>query len=138
MQHPRAPLNLKKTFVVLDQGLAATPVAVTDSFWADLSEKFGDFEGNTLLASFDFTEDWPTWEVHPNGDEIVCLVSGNAEMIMDFAQGEQSVRLQHPGSYVIVPKGTWHTARIHAPTSMIFITPGEATENRETPPQRVR
>jgi hypothetical protein len=31
---------------------------------------------------------------------------------------------------VIVPKGTWHTARIEHKAKMIFITPGEGTRNR--------
>jgi quercetin dioxygenase-like cupin family protein len=40
------------------------------------------------------------------------------------------VSLTEPGSFVIVPKGTWHTARIAKPTSMLFVTPGEGTQNK--------
>ena len=50
---------------------------------------------------------------------------------------------QHPdvfGNVPDVPEGpgairgrVGHTARPNAPTSMLFITPGEGTENRETP-----
>jgi hypothetical protein len=29
-----------------------------------------------------------------------------------------------------VPRGTWHTTKVHAPSSMLFITPGEGTQNR--------
>ena len=35
-----------------------------------------------------------------------------------------------PGDYVIVPRGTRHTARIRKPARMLFITPGEGTETR--------
>ena len=50
-------------------------------------------------------------------------------MILQSDDGEQTVRLNTPGSFVIVPKGTWHTAKTSTPTSMLFVTPGEGTEN---------
>ena len=59
-------------------------------------------------------------------------------MILDTEEGEQCVRLNTPGSFGIVPKGTWHTAKVHAPTSMLFVTPGQGSENREHPPERKR
>jgi len=71
--------------------------------------------------------------VHPHGDEIVSLVSGNADMILRHDSEDHCVRLSMPGEFVIVPRGVWHTARVHEPTTMIFVTPGEGTENRENP-----
>jgi hypothetical protein len=38
--------------------------------------------------------------------------------------------LRDAGSYVVVPKGVWHTARTSVATRMLFVTPGEGTENR--------
>ncbi len=60
-------------------------------------------------------------------------MSGDADMILAAAEGEKKIRLNSPGSFVVVPKNTWHTAKIHAPTTMLFVTPGEGTENRESP-----
>ncbi len=57
-------------------------------------------------------------------------------MILDTDEGEQRVRLNTPGPFVIVPNGTWHTANVHAPTSMLFVTPGQGTGNREQPSGR--
>lgn len=136
MSDVKSPRNLASTFVVLDRQLAATPVDVTETIWKDLDENFENFAGRTLVASFSFEDDWPTWEMHPNGDEIVCLVSGDVDMILDQSGGEESIRLTTPGTFVVVPKGTWHTARVHTPTTMIFVTPGEGTENREQPGSR--
>ena len=135
MQQVQDPANLKSTYIVIDQSHKADSISVTDSFWSDLDRDHGDFKGNTLLAAFEFTADWSTWEVHPNGDEIVCIMSGDAEMILRLPEGDRHLRLTHPGTFVVVPKGTWHTARIHAPTSMIFFTPGEGTRNSEAPPE---
>ena len=43
---------------------------------------------------------------------------------------EEHVQLNTPGEFVMVPRGVWHTARIATRASMLFITPGEGTENR--------
>ena len=46
----------------------------------------------------------------------------------------KSVRVNVPGSYLVVPKGVWHTARPNAATTLLFVTPGEGTLNAESPP----
>jgi mannose-6-phosphate isomerase-like protein (cupin superfamily) len=122
--------NLLTTYVVVAPDLGATGVDVTATIWQDLDRRFADFKGHLLVAGFDFEADWPSWERHPAGDEIVALVSGRADMILDLGGNQQLTTLAQPGSFVIVPKGTWHTARISVPTSMLFVTPGEGTENR--------
>lgn len=128
--------DIKTSFVVVNRKLLADVVPVTDTIWSDIDANYGDFAGHSLIASFSFDGDWPTWEIHPQGDEFVCLLSGDAEMVLDTDDGERRLRLNTPGSFVIVPKGTWHTAKVHAPTSMLFVTPGQGTENRELPPSR--
>ena len=68
--------------------------------------------------------------MHPAGDEIVCLLSGRATLALDRDGREEIVHLARPGAFAIVPKGTWHTARIAVPTQMLFVTPGAGTQNR--------
>ena len=128
--------NLTSSFVIVDHLQRAEVMDVTDTFWLDLDERYGDFAGHSLVAAFSFDDDWPTWEVHPHGDEVVCLMSGDATMILDETDGERRFRLDNPGAFVVVPKGVWHTAKVHAPTTMIFVTPGQDTENREIPGSR--
>lgn len=36
-------------------------------------------------------------------------------------------------TFVIVPRGTWHTVRVHSPATLLFMRPGQDTENREQP-----
>ena len=50
--------------------------------------------------------------------------------MFDTEGREETVYLQEPGTYVIVPKGTWHTARVAKAAKMLFITPGEGTQNK--------
>ena len=125
--------DLGSVFAVIKPDFNVDTVDVTDTVFADLDQHYDKFAGHQLVAAFSFDADWPTWEIHPHGDEIVCLLTGDATMILKTADGEQRVRLNEPGAYVVVPKGTWHTSKVHAPTTMLFVTPGQDTENRETP-----
>jgi quercetin dioxygenase-like cupin family protein len=68
--------------------------------------------------------------MHPNGDEIVCLLSGRVSMVLEIDGREIVAKLAKPGDYVLVPRGTWHTARTSTNCTMVFITPGEGTQNR--------
>jgi mannose-6-phosphate isomerase-like protein (cupin superfamily) len=122
--------DLTNTYVVLQPDLSAVPIDVTPGVFEELDRRFDGFKGRILVASFQFDKDWPTWEIHPQGDEIVVLLSGAAQMVFDEKGRHRAVTLSKPGEYVIVPKATWHTAKITTPTSMLFITPGEGTENK--------
>ncbi len=125
--------KLDSTFVITDPRQNAVALDVGDNFWSDLDEKYGDFAGHSLISCFSFNEPWPTWEVHPAGDEFVCLLEGDVEMTLAMPDGDQTVRLSEPGSFVIVPRGVWHTAAPLESTRMLFVTPGQGTENREQP-----
>ncbi len=127
------PLHIASDFVVMTDRLEAQTVPVDDELFAKLDEIYGSFAGHTLISCHRFESDWPTWEVHPAGDEIVLLMSGAAEMVFAESRGDRSITLTEPGQFVVVPRGMWHTAKIARPTQMLFVTPGEATENRETP-----
>jgi hypothetical protein len=52
-------------------------------------------------------------------------------MVLDRNGVEEIIHLRDPGSFVIVPKGTWHTGRTSIPTTMLFVTPGEGTQNKQ-------
>jgi len=123
-------LDLASTFVVIAPDHSATPVAVTPTIFEELDRRFDRFEGRLLVSSFTFDQDWSTWEMHPAGDEIVCLLSGEVTMVLDRDGVEDLVHLRTPGSFAIVPKGAWHTARTSVPTQMLFVTPGQGTDNR--------
>jgi mannose-6-phosphate isomerase-like protein (cupin superfamily) len=124
---------LATTFVVSDAEFKTETVPVTESIWSDIDQRYGDFAGRTLVSSFEFAEAWPTWEMHPAGDELVCLIDGDVDLTLALPGGDEVLRLNEPGAFAVVPKGVWHTASPHRPTKMMFMTPGQGTENREEP-----
>ena len=120
-------LDLASTFAVLQPDQSVELVKVTPTVYEELDRRFDHFKGRVLVSLFAFDTDWPSWERHPAGDEIVCLLSGEATFELE---GRASVHLHAPGTYAVVPKGVWHTAHTKVPTRMLFITPGEGTEHR--------
>jgi quercetin dioxygenase-like cupin family protein len=121
-------VNLISTFIVLNPDLRAATVEVTPTVYEELDRRFDGFKGRVLVSCYSFDKDWPTWERHPAGDEIVVLLSGAATFVLEGR--DKPVEVREPGAFAIVPRGVWHTAKTKVPTTMLFITPGEATENR--------
>jgi quercetin dioxygenase-like cupin family protein len=119
--------------VIFQPSGAATVKTMSPTFYEEMEQEFPDFAGHMLIQRYAFTQPWPTWERHPKGDEYVYLLSGDADLVL-WQDGQEIVtRVSEPGTYVIVPRDTWHTARPHKPTTMLFVTPGEGTENVEHP-----
>lgn len=129
------PHRIEAVRPVLGPTGATTLLPVTPTFYEDLGKSFPDFGGHILVQQFDFDTRWPTWEMHPEGDEFVFLISGDVDFLLKIGDGEATrVRVHEPGTFVMVPKGVWHTADPNAPTSMLFVTPGEGTQNEVEPP----
>jgi len=128
------PHDLNAVRFILGPDGSGRNKTVGPEFYAELGAEYPDFSGHVLIQSFTFDERWPTWEVHPRGDEWVYLLEGDTDFIFWQDGDERTVRVDRPGSYVVVPRGTWHTARPHAPTTMLFVTPGEGTLIAVSPP----
>lgn len=126
-------VRLASNFVVLDDKFNAKVIALSPDLYGRIDEEFSGFKGNLLISSYAFDEDWSTWEIHPAGDEFVILVSGDADLVLARGQGDETIRMTEPGTFVIVPRNTWHTARIRKTSIMMFVTPGEGTLNAAEP-----
>jgi mannose-6-phosphate isomerase-like protein (cupin superfamily) len=125
------PFDLATTYLRLRNDASIEPLPVNDDFWPRImSGALGTFHHEYLVTMHGFDSDWPNWEAHPNGDEVVCLLKGRVTMVLELEGREHFVELSEPGGYVLVPRGTWHTARTRAPCRMLFITAGEGTQHR--------
>lgn len=87
------------------------------------------FEGFTV-GCYWMTQSAPhDGEVHPDGDELILVISGNPSAVLDTDEGEDTVEL-HPGDGFIVPKNTWHRVVINDPSVLVFVTPGPRGDHR--------
>lgn len=122
-------MTLQETFAVLEPDLSVETVDVSPTLYDEVDARFDQFRSCVLVSSHEFSADWPTWERHPAGDEIVILLSGAATMVLRTDSGQVVVELAVPGACLVVPRNCWHTARVAQSARMLFITPGEGTEN---------
>jgi mannose-6-phosphate isomerase-like protein (cupin superfamily) len=83
-----------------------------------------------LVSSYTFTESWTSWEMHPNGAEVVICTAGRITLHQELADGTAARVTIGPGEYAINPPGAWHTADIDGEASAVFITSGIGTEHR--------
>lgn len=83
-----------------------------------------------LVTTHRFTESWDSWEVHPEGDEVVLCLSGAISLLQELADGPPAQVTLGPGDYAINPPGVWHTADIADEASVLFITAGWETRHR--------
>lgn len=100
-----------------------------ESFWRLPPAEFARFGKGWLISEYAFTQDWPTWEMHPQGDEFVYLLSGAVDVLLERENEVQTIALEGSGA-VVVPRGVWHTARVRKPSRMLHVTRGEGTQNR--------
>jgi len=68
-------------------------------------------------------------EMHPDGDELLYLISGAVTLTLELAGGHRLVDLG-AGDAVVVPKGVWHKITMKEPGRLIHITPGPNSDAR--------
>jgi mannose-6-phosphate isomerase-like protein (cupin superfamily) len=125
------PEKILHSYLHVQDGGKTEQIAVTEQFWSDVvNSARPELNQGRLMSAFSFSENWPSWERHPAGEELVMLLSGSAVLLLEEASGERALRLDTVGSYVLVPQGLWHTARTTQPTTLLFLTPGAGTEHR--------
>jgi mannose-6-phosphate isomerase-like protein (cupin superfamily) len=122
-------IDLTSHYVYLDAAGAAATVTGGDAFWSQSPEDLEQNGRGWLVSEYEFASDWPQWEMHPGADEIVRLMSGAAELHLEWPTGIQIVKMLAGDAYVI-PKGAWHTVKVIEPCRMLHITMGAGTQHR--------
>ena len=83
-----------------------------------------------LVSQFTFTEPWSTWEMHPNGHEVVLCIAGTMVLHQENPNGARRQVTLEPGQYAINAPGVWHTADVSGSATGLFITAGLGTQIR--------
>ena len=121
----------------LDSRGDALLIEDSGEFWSELMS--GDLrrrdvarvasEPGYLMAAFHLREDPAHWERHPAGDEVICLMSGRVDFVLEESYGQRVISLQGHETCV-VPKGTWHRIVVREPSDVLFVTFGLGTEHK--------
>jgi mannose-6-phosphate isomerase-like protein (cupin superfamily) len=126
-----AAFDLATTYVKLDADDRGRAVPVDACFWREIDSR-PEYAHGRLVMTFTFDRDWPTWEVHPAGEEIVTVLAGEMHFVLHGADGDETFLLR-AGETCIVPRNTWHTAKIAGSCTALFVTPCAGTRNAVAP-----
>ena len=114
-------LDLAQTFVRLtnDGGIDAVPL--TTAFWRG---KGAAASGDRFVGIVDFSssEDLhsSSQEVHPDGDELIIVLAGAIDVMIDDGSSETAIALD-VGHAAVVPRGVWHRLVMREPGRLLFI-----------------
>lgn len=68
-------------------------------------------------------------EMHPDGDELLYVISGSFSLHVEEGGSERVVELT-AGQAFVVPRGVWHRLVQKEPSQLLHITPGPGGEYR--------
>jgi mannose-6-phosphate isomerase-like protein (cupin superfamily) len=83
-----------------------------------------------LIGQYDLDGTTDHEEMHPNGDELHLLVSGELDIVLVDEAGREDVITVPAGSMACVPRGAWHRLRARTPSRGIAATAGRGTQHR--------
>ena len=101
-------------------------------WYAAYEQQFSsDGAAGRLVSWHSFDSSWDSWEMHPQGDEVVLCVNGAIELIQEL-DGRLVTTPLAPGQWIVNKAGTWHTANLTegSTTSCVFITSGLGTQHK--------
>jgi mannose-6-phosphate isomerase-like protein (cupin superfamily) len=120
--------DLETTYLGLDGRGRVTPIPVGPDFWKNIGTN-QDAQG-TLVTVSAGEGSWTSWEMHPEGDEVLVLLEGRLRMIFEDAGGGDKSFTLKPGSTLVVPAGTWHRAEDQQGARTLFMTFGAGTRHK--------
>jgi mannose-6-phosphate isomerase-like protein (cupin superfamily) len=100
----------------------------TPEFWDSVDQR-EELRTGRLVAAFPYAEDWSNWEMHPQADELVILLTGAIDLVFDRDGNEQTVSLRG-NEAALVPAGVWHRAIVHEPGTALHLTRGQGSMYR--------
>jgi mannose-6-phosphate isomerase-like protein (cupin superfamily) len=128
----REKVDLSRTFVHLRDGGDAEAVELTPAFWRECSS--GQRTYDRLVGVFEFrsSEDLHSsmQEMHPEADELLFLISGAVDVLLQESDTERTVSLA-AGQAAIVPRGVWHRLVMRQAGRLLVINSRTGMESRE-------
>ncbi|HEX7061516.1 MAG TPA: hypothetical protein VF200_06065 [Woeseiaceae bacterium] len=120
--------------VHLGRGATAVPQPefTGDMKWYDayIERHAADGKEGRLVSMFTFDKSWDSWEMHPQGHEVVLCTAGKIRLHQEHPDGSRRTVTLAAGEYAINEPGTWHTADVDEPATAVFITVGLGTQHR--------
>ena len=124
------PVQLAENLIIYHNTRHATSVTRV------IDPAFEVVDGFTL-GSFALLDDQSVhadnWELHPSGDEVLCVIEGSLEVSVE-SSGAVTETVIKAGEAVIIPRQTWHRLKVVAPGRLMILTPRAGSELRPSFP----
>ncbi|HHM12350.1 MAG TPA: cupin domain-containing protein [Planctomycetaceae bacterium] len=123
-------VDLERSFVHLTRHGDAEPIELTPSFWRDSTSKdlYKRLVGVVAFASAEDLHS-SSQEVHPEADELLFVISGAIDVVLQEGDSERIVPLE-AGQAAIVPRGLWHRLIMRQPGKLLFINSRTGMKSR--------
>jgi mannose-6-phosphate isomerase-like protein (cupin superfamily) len=128
--------RLSETYAFLKDGGSA-PLVPSGGFWQELMSGQPKSPGvavvaggsGWLVAVYAIDRDAQAWEMHPAGDELLTVLSGEMGVVFQGPDDEVAVALR-AGESCLVPQGMWHRQVVRQTGQYLGITYGKGTQHR--------
>jgi quercetin dioxygenase-like cupin family protein len=107
-------------------GMVRIDLATVEEEPASEIDRFEFNQSQCGVASFTGS---PPWEFHPEGDELLHILSGACHLTVRTENAEET-RTLTTGDVAVVPRGCWH--RNHSPDGVINL-PIDQSDNSSCP-----
>lgn len=123
----KGPINLSKSPVQFTADGSIEPVVQRGRAHPNVSGRLAGEARMTRSAPH-------AGEMHLDGDELLYLVEGAVDLVLDEESGERCASLQ-PGQAFVVPRGVWHRVVVKEPCCLLYFTPGRSQVRWKRPPR---
>lgn len=96
--------------------------------------EFAPFNGASIAVFRGDGVDVSEWELHPDTDELLFVVSGSVTVEI-LTDSEPELHHLEAGQFVVVPKGLWHRHRDVRDLIEMYFTPGESLQSTAVDPR---
>jgi len=118
--------SLARTFIHLAANGELSEIEVDADFFRRVRNR-QDLQHGRLMGVLDMSEGASHWEMHPDGDEFLYLLSGSMDVELEERNEKRCITLSGMTGCV-VPRGLWHRTVVHQAGRMIFVTPAKGTQ----------
>jgi mannose-6-phosphate isomerase-like protein (cupin superfamily) len=114
-------IDIARTFIHLGGNGGAEPISMSPSFWRGGAEA-QRYERVVGAFNFRSADDLHSsvQEMHPEVDEVLLLISGAVDVVLEEDGAERTVALES-GQAAIVPRGVWHRLVARRPGRVLFV-----------------
>ncbi|MCR9194196.1 MAG: cupin domain-containing protein [Hyphomonas sp.] len=112
------------------------PERVADDLSAMEFASLASFNGGEVGVFWSEPGGTSPWEMHPDCDEMLQIISGEIDVEILPSDGGSAIRKRvSSGSFIVIPKGCWHRQTMLERTKEIYVTPGKSLHSLSEDPR---